>query len=50
MQSLKVNGKSWTKSWLEHDDIKNGGTIEFAVGPNATSWDTGALPLSPGHF
>ncbi len=38
IQSLKLNGKSYTKSYLKHSDIINGGTIEFVMGdkPNTT--------------
>ena len=49
VQSVKVNGQPWNKSWITHDDIKNGGRIDFVLGANQTSWDTGALPPSPGH-
>lgn len=50
VQSLKVNGKAWRKSWLSHDDIASGGRLEFVLGPNSTIWDTGDVPPSPGHF
>ncbi|KAM0263166.1 hypothetical protein ACHAQJ_001321 [Trichoderma viride] len=49
VQSLTVNGKSWNKSWLEHSDIAKGGLLEFVLGPEPKSWDTGAVPPSPGH-
>ena len=49
VQSLKVNGKEWDKSWLSHSDIANGGRLEFVLGPNITVWDTGDVPPSPGH-
>ena len=49
VQSLKVNGKQWNKSWLSHDDIANGGTLEFVLGSEPALWDTGDLPPSPGH-
>jgi putative alpha-1,2-mannosidase len=48
VQSLKVNGKKWTKNWLTYNDVfANGGTMAFVLGPNPVSWDTGALPPSP---
>lgn len=50
VQSLKVNGKPWNQSWLTHDDIANGGTLEFVLGSDPAPWDTGDLPPSPGHF
>lgn len=49
VQSLKINGKSWNKSWLEHSDIAKGGLLEFVLGPEPKSWDTGAVPPSLGH-
>lgn len=50
VQSLKVNGKQWNKSWVSHDDIINGGTLEFVLGKELVQWDTGELPPSPGHY
>ncbi|KAF4638078.1 hypothetical protein G7Y89_g38 [Cudoniella acicularis] len=48
VQSLKVNGRPWVKSWLEWDDIfANGGTMEFVLGPDPVLWATGELPPSP---
>ncbi|CAG8024975.1 unnamed protein product [Penicillium salamii] len=50
VQSLKINGKRWTKNWFEHDDVMtNGGTIEFELGAEAKAWETGEVPPSPGH-
>jgi predicted alpha-1,2-mannosidase len=49
VQSLKVNGKSWTKNWLTWDDVfANGGTLDFVLGTEMAQWDTGPLPPSPG--
>lgn len=51
VQSVKLNGKSWTKNWFNHDDLMvNGGTLEFELGAEMTHWDTGAVPPSPGHY
>jgi predicted alpha-1,2-mannosidase len=48
VQSLKVNGKSWTQNWLTWDDVfAKGGTMEFVLGTEMKQWDTGALPPSP---
>jgi predicted alpha-1,2-mannosidase len=50
VQSLKVNGKDWNKSWLTHDDLMVGNaTLEFSLGTAHAQWDTGELPPSPGH-
>ncbi|MBC7720818.1 MAG: glycoside hydrolase family 92 protein [Pedobacter sp.] len=32
LQSYKINGKTIPKFWFTHDDIVNGGTIEFVMG------------------
>ncbi|KAK7514728.1 glycosyl hydrolase [Phyllosticta citriasiana] len=49
VQSVKLNGEPWTKSWVGHDDIAKGATIEFVLGDTPAEWDTGDLPPSPGH-
>ncbi|CZR62354.1 related to putative alpha-1,2-mannosidase [Phialocephala subalpina] len=48
VQSLLVNGKQWTQSWLTWTDIfANGGTMDFTLGPEAKNWTTGKVPPSP---
>lgn len=32
VQSLKITGLQWNKSWLRHEDIKDGGMLEFVLG------------------
>lgn len=32
VQSCKINGKPWNKFWFTHQDIQNGGKIEFVMG------------------
>ncbi|GJN67011.1 hypothetical protein PLICBS_001033 [Purpureocillium lilacinum] len=47
VQSLKVNGQRWKKSWLTWDDIfARGGTLEFELGSEPKDWTTGVLPPS----
>lgn len=49
VQSLKVNGESWDKSWVTWEDVfAQGGTMEFVLGtePSGWSWE-GELPPSP---
>jgi putative alpha-1,2-mannosidase len=52
VQSVKVNGVQWDKSWVTHDDLVGGegGQIEFILGSEKTEWDRGDLPPSPGHI
>jgi putative alpha-1,2-mannosidase len=46
VQSLKVNGKEWNKSWVLWEDVfANGGTMEFVLGKEKKEWDTGDRPL-----
>ena len=42
VQNVKVNGKSQTKNTLTHEQLMNGGTIEFDMGsePNK-EWGSG---------
>jgi predicted alpha-1,2-mannosidase len=48
VQSLKVNGVPWDKSWVSWSDVfENGGLMEFVLGPNPVLWDTGLPPPSP---
>ncbi|KAE8450531.1 hypothetical protein EG329_006262 [Mollisiaceae sp. DMI_Dod_QoI] len=48
VQSLLVNGKTWTQSWVTWNDIfANGGTMEFTLGPEVKNWTTGKPPPSP---
>lgn len=32
IQSARLNGKPWTKSWISHDDIMDGGTLVLEMG------------------
>lgn len=51
VQSLRVNGKAWNKSWLSWYDIfAKGGTLEFVLGANPSNWTTGERPPSPGSL
>ena len=50
VQSLKVNGQEWHRSWLTWNDIfADGGTMEFGLGPNSNNewFDVEDLPPSP---
>ncbi len=51
IQSVKVNGKVWDKTWFPHDVLVNGGRVTLEMGdrPNK-SWGVGAgaAPFSQG--
>ncbi len=41
IQSAKLNGNDYTKSYLKHDDIMAGGELVFEMGPNPNkNWGT----------
>jgi len=41
VQSAKLNGKQYSKSFLNHEDIMNGGELAFEMGPNPNkNWGT----------
>ena len=42
VQSLKFNGQPWPRAWISHADIANGGTLEFVMGPQPSTWGGGA--------
>jgi len=48
IQSAKLNGQPWNKTWFMHDDIVNGGTLELEMGnrPNK-QWGTGKDAVPP---
>lgn len=48
IQSAKLNGKTWTKSWFTHEDLMNGGTLELVMGrqPNKL-WGAADADLPP---
>jgi Glycosyl hydrolase family 92 len=50
VQSLKVNGQDWRRSWLTWGDVfAEGGVMEFELGPNPNSgwFEAENLPPSP---
>ncbi|WP_312316201.1 GH92 family glycosyl hydrolase [Stenotrophomonas sp.] len=38
VQSLRVNGKAWTKTWIPHQVLVQGATLEFVMGPKPSRW------------
>ena len=41
IQSARLNGKKYDKTYITHQDILNGGTLEFKMGSKPSSWGTG---------
>ncbi|MDE6085469.1 MAG: glycoside hydrolase family 92 protein, partial [Muribaculaceae bacterium] len=48
IQSATLNGKSWDKPWISHEDIVNGGTLVLQMGrhPNKT-WGSSPDAVPP---
>ena len=40
VQSAKLNGKPYTRSYLMFQDIVKGGTLELQMGPKPSAWGT----------
>jgi predicted alpha-1,2-mannosidase len=40
VQGLKVDGESHEETYLRHADLADGATLEFAMGPEPSSWGT----------
>ncbi|KUL33026.1 GH92 family glycosyl hydrolase [Actinoplanes awajinensis] len=47
IQSAKLNGVTYPKNFLTHADLTAGGTLEFVMGPNPSSWGSAAADLPP---
>ena len=47
VQGLKVNGKAYDKTFLNHDQLAGGGTLDFDMGPKPSAWGTGADSVPP---
>jgi hypothetical protein len=41
VQSLKINGKPWSKTWVPHEVIAKGATLDFVMGPKPSTWGSG---------
>ena len=40
VQSVTLNGKPYTKSYIDYRDIVAGGTLELVMGPQPSKWGT----------
>nr|WP_052477929.1 GH92 family glycosyl hydrolase [Kibdelosporangium sp. MJ126-NF4] len=47
VQSLKVNGRPHDKTYLTHDQLAGGATLDFDMGPQPSTWGTGADAAPP---
>lgn len=46
VQSFSLNGLKLNRSFIHHDEIKNGAVLEFEMGTEKAEWDDGDLPPS----
>ncbi len=42
VQKVRLNGKSYTRSYIDFSDIAAGGTLELTMGPKPSKWGTAA--------
>jgi len=42
IQSATLNGVAYTKNYITHADLLAGGTLNFVMGPNPSTWGSGA--------
>ena len=47
IQSATLNGKAYTKNWIEHSFFLEGMTLELTLGANESSWGTQPADLPP---
>ncbi|HKE15449.1 MAG TPA: GH92 family glycosyl hydrolase [Kofleriaceae bacterium] len=47
VQGLRVNGAPYSKTYLPHELLAAGATLEFDMGPAPSSWGSGADDLPP---
>jgi predicted alpha-1,2-mannosidase len=48
IQSAKLNGKPITRTWISHQEIMNGGVLEFQIGPHPhKKWGAGKNDVPP---
>ncbi|MDN4631367.1 GH92 family glycosyl hydrolase [Sphingomonas sp. PsM26] len=47
VQSVRWNGKPWTKNWIAHADIIGGGDLEFTMGAKPSRFGAGIADRPP---
>jgi len=51
IQSARLNGKPFTRTWLSHETITAGGILEFQMGPNpGLNWGSGENDAPPDRW
>jgi putative alpha-1,2-mannosidase len=47
VQKATLNGKPYTRNWLQHSFFMDGGTLELTLGPQESDWGTRAEDVPP---
>jgi predicted alpha-1,2-mannosidase len=48
IQSARLNGRNFNRTWIAHEEIVNGGVLEFEMGPEPNKkWGSGKQALPP---
>ncbi|WNG30111.1 alpha-1,2-mannosidase [Cystobacter fuscus] len=47
IQGVSLNGQAYTRNYLPHSALVNGGTLDFTMGASATTWGSGASDIPP---
>ncbi|GGA34397.1 hypothetical protein GCM10010981_24250 [Dyella nitratireducens] len=47
IQSLRVNGRPWSKLTLPHELLEQGATLDFVMGPKPSTWGSDEQDLPP---
>ncbi|MGH3483521.1 MAG: GH92 family glycosyl hydrolase [Nocardioidaceae bacterium] len=47
VEGLKVDGEAWNRSWISHDVLADGATLDYRMTDEPTSWATGTGAAPP---
>ncbi|HET9738117.1 MAG TPA: GH92 family glycosyl hydrolase [Solirubrobacteraceae bacterium] len=47
VQGLELNGRRWDQAYLRHEDLANGGRLEFDMGHAPSNWGSGRADAPP---
>lgn len=47
IQSVRLNGRPYHRTWLSHADLADGAHLQFTMGPRPSSWGSGDAAILP---
>jgi predicted alpha-1,2-mannosidase len=47
VQGLRVDGRRYDRTWLDHDELARGARLDFEMGPKPSRWGSGADAAPP---